>query len=150
MCPISSRISIPNRIRLTHLLCWNLECLFKSSDDLGSLSLDSLETAFSVLLIIIPRWTTRSRIYREKTLILWQVRTLASSQNTESENQVSSTTTSWPVGFRLYRTAAVDDVTTTRLTDATLLHDVRTLTVPLTAGSITSAFISKSNKQQSY
>lgn len=135
MCPFSSRIFILNRIRSTHLLRCNA---FSKLRWVRSLFLDSLETVV-VLLIIIPRWTKRSHIYQEKKLILWQERTLVSSQKTGSENQVSSTTTSWLVGFRLYRTAAVDDVNTTRLTDATLLHDVRTLTVPVTAGSITSA-----------
>lgn len=59
--------------------------------------------------------------------------------SSESENHVSSTTTSGVRGLPLYATAAMDEVTTTLLTDAVLAQDPKTLRVPLTAGSISSA-----------
>lgn len=67
-----------------------------------------------------------------------QVQTLISSQNTGSENHVSSTTVSGPLGLRLNATVTIEDVRTTLLTDDSLLHDCRTFTVPFTAGSISS------------
>jgi len=55
-----------------------------------------------------------------------------------SEKQLSSTKSFGPkVGSRK-RTAAMDDVTMTLLTDETLAQVLRTLSVPFTAGSISS------------
>ena len=56
-----------------------------------------------------------------------------------SENQVSSTTTSRVRGFPVNETAASEDVRTTRLTDVDFAHELRTLSVPFTAGSRSSA-----------
>ena len=56
------------------------------------------------------------------------------------ENQVSSTTTSGSRGWPVNRTAAVEDVKTTLLTEESLLHALRTFSVPFTAGSITSTY----------
>jgi len=53
-----------------------------------------------------------------------------------SENQVSSTTTSGVRGFPLYKTVATEDVKTTRFTDVDFAHDLTTLRVPVSAGSI--------------
>ena len=69
----------------------------------------------------------------------YSARTSLSLQKLGSENQVSSTTTSGVRGFPLTTTAAVDDVKTTRLTEGDFAHDLRTLSVPITAGSSTSA-----------
>jgi len=55
-----------------------------------------------------------------------------------SENQVSSTTTSGERGLPLYKTAAKEEVKTIRFTDVDFAHDLTTLRVPLTAGSINS------------
>lgn len=52
-----------------------------------------------------------------------------------SENQLSSTTTSELRGFPLHVTAAVEDVRTTLFTDANFEQELRTLSVPFTAGS---------------
>lgn len=67
--------------------------------------------------------------------------TFASLQTSGSENQVSSTTTSGVRAFLLYETAAIEDVTTTRLTDGNFAHELRTLSVPFTAGSSNSAWM---------
>ena len=65
--------------------------------------------------------------------------TFASLQSSGSENQVSSTTTSRVRDFLLYETAAIEDVKTTCLTDGDFAHELRTLSVPFTAGSSISA-----------
>lgn len=65
--------------------------------------------------------------------------TFDSLQKNGSENQVSSTRTPGLSIFWLYATAAIDDVRTTLLTDGNLAHDLNTLIVPFTAGSISSA-----------
>lgn len=65
--------------------------------------------------------------------------TFDSLQKAGSENQVSSTTTSGVRGFPLNATAVIEDVMTTLLTDCTFAHELRTLSVPFTAGSIISA-----------
>jgi hypothetical protein len=65
--------------------------------------------------------------------------TFASLQSSGSENQVSSTTTSGVRDFLLNETAAIEDVKTTRLTDGDFAHELRTLSVPFTAGSSSSA-----------
>ena len=65
--------------------------------------------------------------------------TFASLQSSGSENQVSSTTTSGVRDFLLYETAAIEDVKTMRLTDGDFAHELRTLSVPFTAGSSSSA-----------
>ena len=65
--------------------------------------------------------------------------TFASLQSSGSENQVSSTTTSGVRDFLLNKTAAIEDVKTTRLTDGDFAHELRTLSVPFTAGSSSSA-----------
>ena len=56
-----------------------------------------------------------------------------------SENQVSSTTTSGVRGFPLNTLAPIVDVRTTRLMDLDFAHELRTLSVPFTAGSRSSA-----------
>ncbi len=61
------------------------------------------------------------------------------SQKAGSENQDSSIITSGATGFPLYATAAIEEVMTTLLIDRTLTHDLRTLSVPFKAGSISSA-----------
>lgn len=65
--------------------------------------------------------------------------TFESSQNTGSENQVSSTTTSGVRGFPLKETEAMEDVRITLFIEGVFVHDLRTLSVPFTAGSISSA-----------
>lgn len=65
--------------------------------------------------------------------------TFDSLQKSGSVNQVSSTTTSGVRGFPLYATAAIEDVKTTRLIDGDFAHELRTLSVPFTAGSSSSA-----------
>lgn len=62
-------------------------------------------------------------------------------QNCGLENQVSSTTTSAARGTPVNRTAAVEDVNTTLVTEATLLHEFRTFSVPFIAGSSSSAYM---------
>jgi hypothetical protein len=62
------------------------------------------------------------------------------SQNSGIENQVSSTTTSGFLGFPLCSTAAIDDVTITLFKEEALAQDLSTFSVPLTAGSINSAY----------
>jgi hypothetical protein len=62
--------------------------------------------------------------------------TLFSLKKSEFENHVSSTTTSGVRGFPLYKAAAMEEVKTTRFTDGDFAHDLRTLRVPFTAGSI--------------
>lgn len=86
-----------------------------------------------------PKKKKKNISTERKMLMIWHERTLISSQNAGSENQVSSTRTSGPLGFRFITTAAIEDVTTTRLRDVTLAHDLRTLSVPSTAGFISSA-----------
>lgn len=54
------------------------------------------------------------------------------------ENHVSSTTTSEVRGMPVWETAAKEDVKTTRFTLDDFAHDLRTLRVPFTAGSISS------------
>ena len=71
--------------------------------------------------------------------------TFDSSQKAGSENQVSSTITSEVRGFPLYITATMDDVTTTLLIAGTFAHDLRTLSVPFTAGSINSTWNMEQN-----
>lgn len=61
------------------------------------------------------------------------------SQTARSENQDSSIITSGARGLPLNATAAIEDVITTLLIDGTLAHDLRTLSVPFRAGSISSA-----------
>lgn len=68
------------------------------------------------------------------------IRTFVSSQNAGFENQVSSITTSGVRGLPLFITEAIEDVITTRLTDGTFVHDLRTLSVPFIAGSRSSAW----------
>lgn len=65
--------------------------------------------------------------------------TFACLQTSALENHVSSTTTSGVRGLPLYTTAAMDDVTTTLLTEGVLMQELKTLSVPFTAGSINSA-----------
>ena len=62
--------------------------------------------------------------------------TLRSLQISAFENQVSSTTTSGVKGFPLYKTAATEEVKITRFKVVYFAHDLRTLRVPFTAGSI--------------
>ena len=64
--------------------------------------------------------------------------TFDSSQKAGSENQVSSTITSGVRVFPLNIVATMEDVTTTLLMEGTFVHDLRTLSVPFTAGSINS------------
>lgn len=70
------------------------------------------------------------------------------SQKSGSENHVSSIITSGARGFPLNATAAMDDVMTTLLIQGTLVHDLRTLSVPFNAGSISSAWRGKKEKHQ--
>lgn len=65
--------------------------------------------------------------------------TFNSSQKSGSENHVSSTTTLEVKGLPLYKTAPMEDVKTTLLIVGNFVHDLRTLSVPFTAGSISSA-----------
>ena len=67
------------------------------------------------------------------------IHTFNSLQKFGSVDQVSSTTTSGVIGFPLYTTAAAEDVRITRLTDVNFAHELRTLSVPFTAGSRSSA-----------
>jgi len=62
-----------------------------------------------------------------------------SLQKSGSENQASSTTVSGVFGLLLNATAEIEEVKTTRFTDDDFAHDLRTLRVPFTAGSINSA-----------
>lgn len=62
------------------------------------------------------------------------------SQKEGSENQLSSTTTSGPRGLPLKIIAAMEEVTTTLLREGTFAQEPRTLRVPFTAGSISSAY----------
>lgn len=66
--------------------------------------------------------------------------TFVFSQKSGFEYQVSSTKVSSVRGFPVHRTAAKDDVRITLLMVDTLEHDLRTLSVPFTAGSIKSAW----------
>ena len=66
------------------------------------------------------------------------IHTFDSSQKAGSENQVSSTITSGVRVFPLNIAATMEDVTTTLLIEGTFVHDLRTLSVPFTAGSINS------------
>ena len=66
-------------------------------------------------------------------------KTFDSWHQTGSENQFSSTSASGVRGFPVNITEAIDDVTTTLLTDTTLAQDRRTLMVPFNAGSINSS-----------
>ena len=68
-----------------------------------------------------------------------KMHTFDSLQKSGSVNQVSSTTTSGVRGLPLYATAAIEDVKTTRLIDGDFAHELRTLSVPFTAGSSSSA-----------
>ena len=61
------------------------------------------------------------------------------SQKTGSKNQLSSTSTSGARGFPLIATEAIDDVTTTLLTDGTFAQDPRMFINPFSAGSISCA-----------
>ena len=72
--------------------------------------------------------------YYEK---LETIRTFDSSQTAGSTNHVSSTITSG-VRAPVDATEAMEDVTTTLFTDGTFMQDLRTLSVPFTAGSISS------------
>lgn len=65
-------------------------------------------------------------------------RTFLSMQTFGSEKQLSSTESLGPKGGTGNKTAAMDDVTMTLLTDDTLVQVSRTLSVPFTAGSISS------------
>jgi hypothetical protein len=65
--------------------------------------------------------------------------TFASLQSSRSENHVSSTTTSGVRDYLLYEIAAIEDVKTTCLIDGDFAHELRTLSVPFTAGSSSSA-----------
>jgi hypothetical protein len=65
--------------------------------------------------------------------------TLLFTQKSGTENHVSSTTTSGLSALPLKLTETIDDVNTTLFTDEALAQDLRTLSVPLTAGSINSA-----------
>ena len=69
-----------------------------------------------------------------------QMHTFDCSKRSGFENQLSSTSTSGVRDFPLNTTVAIDDVTTTLLTDGTFAHDLRILIVPLNAGSINSAW----------
>lgn len=62
--------------------------------------------------------------------------TFCSHKKSEFENHVSSTTTSGVRGAPLYKAVAIEEVTTTLLTDGDFAHDLTTLRVPFTAGSI--------------
>lgn len=60
-------------------------------------------------------------------------------QKSGSENHVSLIMTWGFLGLVLIETAAIEEVKTTRFTDGDFAHDLRTLRVPFTAGSINSA-----------
>jgi len=62
-----------------------------------------------------------------------------SLQTSGSENHVSSSTVSGVFGLPFNATADTEEVKTTRFTDGDFAHDLRTLRVPFTAGSINSA-----------
>ena len=79
--------------------------------------------------------TVKQMISTEK---LAGIHTFDSSQKAGSENQVSSTITSGVRVFPLNIVATMEDVTTTLLMEGTFVHDLRTLSVPFTAGSINS------------
>jgi hypothetical protein len=64
--------------------------------------------------------------------------TFLSHKKSGFENHVSSTTTSGVRGFPLYIADAIEEVKTTRFTDGDFAHDLRTLRVPFTVGSIKS------------
>ena len=87
--------------------------------------------------ILIPN---TSQLKREERQIIAHIHTCSPLQKSGSVNQVSSTTTSGVLGFLLYATAAIEDVTTTLFTDEAFAHEPRTLSVPFTAGSINSAW----------
>ena len=65
--------------------------------------------------------------------------TFNSLQKFGSVDHVSSITTSGVRGFPVCTTEAAEDVRTTRLTDVNFAHELRTLSVPFTAGSRSSA-----------
>lgn len=67
------------------------------------------------------------------------ISTFDSRQKSGSEYQLSSTTTSGLKGLPLYNTAAIEDVRTTLFIDGTFAQELRTLSVPFTAGSSNSA-----------
>lgn len=79
---------------------------------------------------IPPKWIFANNV----------LQTSNSLQTSGFENHVSSATTWGVLGLSLYTTAAVEEVKTTRFTDGDFAHDLRTLRVPLTAGSINSAW----------
>ena len=58
------------------------------------------------------------------------MQTFDSLQKTGSENQLSSITTSGVRGFPVNSTVAIDNVTTTLLTDGNFEHDLRPFIVP--------------------
>jgi hypothetical protein len=66
------------------------------------------------------------------------IHTFNSLHITGSENQVSSTTTSGDRSLLLRITEAREDVTITLFIEAAFAHDLKTLSVPFTAGSISS------------
>ena len=65
--------------------------------------------------------------------------TFDDSQKTGSENHVSSTTTADVIGFPVAITVAMEDVKTTFFKEGDFVHDLKTLSVPFKAGSISSA-----------
>jgi len=67
-----------------------------------------------------------------------KAQTSNSLQKSGSENHVSSTTVSGVFGLPVNATAEIEEVKTTRFTDDDFAHDLRTLRVPFTAGSINS------------
>lgn len=75
--------------------------------------------------------------------------TFCSSQYDGSENQLSSTTTS-SFNSLFSETATIEDVITTLLTEEEFAHDRSTFSVPLTAGSSSSAYEIKPSKKGSH
>ena len=73
--------------------------------------------------------------------------TFDSLHKTGSENQLSSISTSGVGGFPVNTTKAIEDVTTTLLTDRNFAQDLRTLIVPFNAGSINSAWRQRKKRE---
>ena len=65
--------------------------------------------------------------------------TLVLRTKSGSENQLSSTVTSVLRGFPVHKTAAIEEVRTTLFIDENFAHELRTFSVPFTAGSRNSA-----------
>lgn len=80
-----------------------------------------------------------NRLGENKNGVDYMISTFDSRQKSGSEYQLSSTTTSGLKGLPLYNTAAIEDVRTTLFIDGTFAQELRTLSVPFTAGSSNSA-----------